>query len=93
MIASPNTSPKQADIIAKELQAHRGQWVSMPRLAEISECMNVHSRISELRANGFVIENRLRGIQGSRLRASFYRLVSEPGDETPATPAPELPEA
>jgi len=66
----------QADLILQALQAAKGDWVSMPQLAEAGESMNVHSRIDELRhKRGVRIENKLEANPAKpRRKLSFYRL-------------------
>lgn len=62
----------QAAAILDELRRNAGQWVSLPRLHEVSGAYAVHSRVSDLRADGHVIEVRQ---EGHRPRRSWYRLV------------------
>lgn len=71
----------QCRAILAELERNVGQWVPMPRLVAASGAYAVHSRISELRAAGHVIETR---VQIGRPTHSFYRLM-------PATPAVDAP--
>lgn len=63
----------QSEIILRELVRQHGRWVPMPELAQAAGAYAVHSRISDLREEGFAIETR---IEGTRPRRSFYRLVS-----------------
>lgn len=63
----------QNQAILAELSRRHGQWVAMPELAAVAGCYAVHSRISDLRKDGHVIETR---IEGTRPRRSAYRLVS-----------------
>jgi hypothetical protein len=63
----------QAEAILAELVIHHGEWVPMPRLAEVSGAYAVHSRISDLRGAGHDIQSKVEGV---RPRKSFYRLVS-----------------
>lgn len=63
----------QAQIILRELMLRHNQWVPMPELAAVSGAYAVHSRISDLRKAGHVIETRE---EGQRPRKSFYRLTS-----------------
>ena len=80
--ASPTTAaPTQNQLILERLMQSAGEWVPMPELAQCSGSMNVHSRISNLRDRGHVIEVRLQGI---RPKHSFYRLV--PQRSEPTTP-------
>ena len=66
-------APSQADIILGELEAHRGQWVSMDSLWQLSRAHAVHSRIADLRKRGHFIDNR-REKQADGMQHSFYRL-------------------
>lgn len=68
----------QNEKILEVLQRHRGRWVAMPELAEAAGAYAVHSRISDLRKDGNVIETR---IDGQRPKRSFYRLVGWTQDE------------
>lgn len=65
--------PTQCDRILAVLSEHHGEWVEMPALAAASGAYAVHSRVSDLRADGHVIETRVTGV---RPRKSSYRLVS-----------------
>lgn len=69
--ANQTTDPTQAERILQRLRATPGEWVPMPELARVSGAFAVHSRISELRESGAVIECRQ---TGSRPRHSFYRI-------------------
>ncbi len=62
----------QTALILRELQRNAGRWVAMPALAEVSGAYAVHSRIADLRADGYQIDTR---IEGTRPRRSYYRLV------------------
>ncbi len=66
----------QSDLILQALQAANGEWVPMPKLAQVGETMNVHSRIDELRhKRGLHIENQLQSNPlNPRRKLSFYRL-------------------
>lgn len=72
-MSATDFSPTQCSLILAELTRRHGQWVSMPELAEVSGAYAVHSRISDLRADGYLIDVRQ---EGSRPRKSFYRLTS-----------------
>ncbi len=72
MSNSPAEFTSQNELVLAELQRCQGEWVAMPRLHEVSGSLNVHSRISNLRQKGHVIEWRQ---EGARPRRSFYRLV------------------
>ena len=63
---------QNAAILAELVRRH-GQWVAMPDLAAAAGCYAVHSRISDLRAEGHQIETK---VEGARPRKSFYRLTS-----------------
>lgn len=71
--AYENSEPTQAELILARLRRTPGQDVPMPELAAVSGAYAVHSRVAELRGDGYRIECRVRG---SRPRHSFYRLVA-----------------
>ena len=61
-------APTQEDRILDCLQAHAGQWVSMPHLWSVSGAFAVHSRVAALRKRGANIINRVeRSPDGTRL--------------------------
>lgn len=62
----------QCDRILAHLQQRVGQWVPMPELHSASGSYVVHSRISDLRERGHLIDNRTEHVRG--LCRSFYRL-------------------
>ena len=63
----------QNERIAFKLAETLGEWVSMIDLWKCSGSMNVHSRISDLRKSGMIIEN-LKERSGRSVH-SFYRLI------------------
>lgn len=63
----------QCDLILRELREYQGDWVSMPRLCEVSGSFNAHSRISDLRKRGHHIEWRGEHVEGAI--HSFYRII------------------
>jgi hypothetical protein len=63
----------QSTLILEQLQKKAGQWVPMPELVGISRAYAVHSRISDLRKRGHVIEHKNEHVDG--LCHSFYRLI------------------
>lgn len=63
----------QNALIAHKLNERIGVWVTMPDLWRCSGSMNVHSRISDLRKSGMIIENRKKR-EGQKMY-SFYRLL------------------
>lgn len=64
----------QCDRIEQLLRERAGQWVAMPDLWRASGAMAVHSRVSDLRKRGLVIEQRNeRGARGAT--HSFYRMM------------------
>lgn len=63
----------QCGAILARLEAAGGDWVPMPELARASGAFAVHSRVSDLRSWGHVIEQRSER-DGRKVR-SFYRLV------------------
>lgn len=66
----------QCDVIHDALKSADGEWVSMPHLAALSESLNVHSRVDELRhKRGAIIENKKERDECNRRRnLSFYRI-------------------
>ena len=60
----------------------KGQYVAMPELSDYtaarcdSRSMNIHSRVAQLRAKGWNIENRVETTKSGR-RISMYRLITE----------------
>lgn len=68
-----NPTGTQSDAILAALTERHGQWVPMPELASRSGAFAVHSRIADLRAAGYRIDNRT---EGQRPKKSFYRLAS-----------------
>ena len=69
-----NSNPSQSSVILDILTTLRGKWVSMPDLVTASGGYAIHSRISELRRRGYVIENQVERRPGGK-RVSRYRLV------------------
>jgi len=55
------------------LRQANGEWVSAWRLHELSASLAVHSKVSELRRLGHVIENRVERVNGKS--HSEYRLL------------------
>lgn len=51
----------------------RGRWVPMPELARVMGGYAVHSRISDLRADGHIIDQMIKRTSGST--HSFYKLL------------------
>lgn len=92
-LPSINSEPSQAAKILECLRSRRPRWVPMPYLSAISGSLNVHTRIDELRRQGFDIVNDQRTKLDTRSRDSFYRLAGEPGEnqEPAEQPQPELP--
>lgn len=70
----------QCDAIHDCLSAAKGEWVPMPHLAAVSESLNVHSRVDELRhKRGVMIENKKERDECRRRRTlSFYRIPAFP---------------
>lgn len=68
-----NAGSGQNAKILEYLQALRGHWVPMPELVEVGGGYAAHSRISDLRKLGHVIENRVE--RSSKPYKSFYRLT------------------
>jgi hypothetical protein len=63
----------QNEKIEAHLSAHRGEWIAMPELSEISGSYVVHSRVSDLRKKGLQIESKTE--QHGKTKHSFYKLV------------------
>lgn len=78
-IAPPMSQNKA--VLLRLIQA-KGQYVSMPELSDYtaarcdSRSMNIHSRVAQLRAKGWNIENRVETTKSGR-RISMYRLITE----------------
>ena len=68
--------PTQVERILAVLTQRHGQWVPMPELARESGAYAVHSRISDLRKDGWVIETKIERVRGRRTQASYYRLLT-----------------
>jgi biotin operon repressor len=67
------TKLSQNDLVLQLLHQNRGQWVSLPDLAEHMKGYAVHSRVANLRKMGSRIENRIEQRDG--VKKSFYRLT------------------
>lgn len=65
----------QKQKILRELLRMFGEWVEMPVLWRVSGAFAVHSRIADLRRDGFEIEHKNKWDDG--ICKSFYRLVEE----------------
>jgi len=63
----------QNDLVLQLLHRNKGQWVSLPDLAQHMGGYAVHSRVAELRKQGSRIENRIEPSDGKR--HSYYRLT------------------
>lgn len=63
----------QCAIILAELQAKRGEWVSMNDLWMLSGAHAVHSRVADLRKRGHCITHKNERSPGGMI-LSFYRL-------------------
>ncbi len=76
----------QRDKILGLLVSARGQWIGLPEIAACA--MQYNSRIHELRRLGFVIENKIRVVDG--VKHSSFRLVAGTAMRQVAKPhAPE----
>ena len=66
----------QCDTILEALHDAKGAWVPMPHLARVSESLNIHSRVDELRhKRGMDIRNKQERDECNRKRKhSFYRI-------------------
>lgn len=71
--AESGAGTSQCEAILARLEAAGGDWVPMPELAKASGAFAVHSRVSELRSWGHVIEQRSE--RAGRKVLSFYQLV------------------
>lgn len=72
--AASGAGTTQCGAILARLEAAGGDWVPMPELAHASGAFAVHSRVSDLRIWGYVIEQRSERV-GRKIR-SFYRLAN-----------------
>jgi hypothetical protein len=99
---SPNSDLSHAGLrevekILARLQESPGEWVAMPELYRVSGAFAVHSRISDLRKRGHVIEQwnewedlgGRRAEGGGRICKSSYRLVG--GGEIANDPIIQIP--
>lgn len=66
----------QCDKVLARLEDSSGAWVSLPELVRVSGAYAVHSRVSDLRKRGYVIEQANEHVDG--LVHSSYRLVGTP---------------
>lgn len=66
----------QCESILARLRERAGQWVPMPELCRVSGAYACHSRISDLRARGYEIEQQ--STRAGRTVKSAYRLVRWP---------------
>lgn len=80
---NPTMPHTQADKILARLALTPGQWVPMPELASVSGAYAVHSRVSDLRSAGHIIDVR---VEGTRPRRSAYRLMSPVQTTMPFAP-------
>ena len=58
------------------LQRYADTWVSLPQIGEVCSPYSVTKRVSELRREGYEVENRLTPVPGARTK-SEYRLVTQ----------------
>tara|TARA_Y100001963_G_scaffold154483_2_gene243375 strand:- start:5491 stop:5718 length:228 start_codon:yes stop_codon:yes gene_type:complete len=65
--------------ILNALARRRGKWVGLPTLAKASGSLSPATRVSNLRREGHVIENRTEKVkrQGQLVTVSSYRLKSD----------------
>jgi len=80
---APPSAKSQAGKILRLLIEARGQWVPLYRIVPLAA--QYSARISELRALGFQIENRVETV--GKDRHSWFRLILQPG--TSNGPAPK----
>jgi len=64
----------QCDRIGARLMASPGQWVAMTELWQVSGAFAVHSRVSDLRRSGMVIEQKNEHRADGTIH-SFYRVM------------------
>jgi hypothetical protein len=76
----PSEFRGQCGEILSLLRQHKGEWVELPHLLRIAA--QYSARVFELRRAGYVIENKTGRINGQV--HGWFRLVSGPGDPTPA---------
>lgn len=86
-----NAGASQCDAILGLLQ-ERADWVPVYELHQVSNSLAVHSRISELRERGHVIENRRqRIVLGTRwVNASEYKWISFDPVSEPTVPPNQM---
>jgi hypothetical protein len=73
---NPPEGESQCAAILRRLMEARGEWVEMPELARVSGAYAVHSRIADLRKQGWNIPApRIR--RRGRTVCSAYRLILE----------------
>ena len=72
MPATATDPETQCQAILRHLQRHRGNWVPLPDLHAISGALAVPTRVSNLRAAGHNIVNRIDS--HGRAKFSFYQL-------------------
>lgn len=74
----PSLGTSQCDAVLAGLEAARGEWVEMPKLAKLAGDYAVHSRVSDLRTKrGLHIEHKnvFRKLKDGRRKVlSYYRL-------------------
>ena len=65
--------------ILNALARRRGKWVGLPTLAKASGSLSPATRVSNLRREGHVIENKTEKVkrQGQLVTVSSYRLNSD----------------
>jgi hypothetical protein len=68
----PTAGTSQCDLILAALLMQPGQWLPMTYLGRVAGCWAVHSRISDLRRRGHVIDQR--NERAGRKILSSYRI-------------------
>jgi hypothetical protein len=88
----PSQRKTQASRILARLIEARGDWISVIAISIDLGILQFSARLPELRAIGFIIENRME-LMADGTKHSFYRLRSSAGDveKLSVMPAPAMP--
>jgi hypothetical protein len=71
----PHRRQSQLAILKAEFERNPSRWIPAPHLQRITSSLAVHSRVSDLRKTGMVIENETRQVErdGEIVPVSAYR--------------------
>ena len=72
--AASTQAESQCDKLLRALKSEAGQWISLPSLVYATGGFAVHSRISDLRKAGHMIDHKNERAEGKT--HSFYRLIA-----------------